>query len=119
VNRIRILENFHIPLWLIKDLCWALVFKPLGVIMIFPTVGLSFYLSWKTRNSPKEWLPNLSVTCWILANSSWMLEEFFSWPLKIMACFLFVMGIILISVWLFKYFPYIWVQQSENIENRD
>jgi hypothetical protein len=49
-NRIRFFEYIHIPLWLIKDACWAMQFKPLGVLMIFPTVYLALLISIKTYN---------------------------------------------------------------------
>lgn len=45
--RFRKLENLHIVLWLIKDLCWAMLWKPLGLIMIVPTIGAALLLHGK------------------------------------------------------------------------
>ena len=46
--RYRKIENLHIVLWLIKDLCWVMLWKPLGLIMITPTIGASLLITWQT-----------------------------------------------------------------------
>ncbi len=38
-ERYRKIENLHIVFWLIKDMAWAMLWKPLGVFMIVPTTG--------------------------------------------------------------------------------
>ncbi len=40
-----ILETVHIPLWLVKDLCWLLTWKTLGVIMAIPTVLVAIIIT--------------------------------------------------------------------------
>jgi hypothetical protein len=59
--RNRILENLHLPFWLIKDACWAMALKPLGLLMIFPTVSLAVYLVIRTRNEIKDFLIGLKT----------------------------------------------------------
>ncbi|MEN9511342.1 MAG: hypothetical protein RLZZ370_1161 [Bacteroidota bacterium] len=54
-----------------------MLYKPLGMLMVFPTVFLAFYLSWKSRHLRSELFHNLAVTSWILGNSIWMAGEFF------------------------------------------
>ncbi|MCB9188735.1 MAG: hypothetical protein H6599_05580 [Flavobacteriales bacterium] len=73
--RIKGYENFHIVLWLIKDVCWVTQAKILGTIMIFPTVSLAIYIAWLTRKSLVDFYHNLAVVCWISANSIWMVGE--------------------------------------------
>ena len=46
--RYRKIENLHIVLWLIKDLFWVMLWKPLGLIMIIPTIGASLLITWQT-----------------------------------------------------------------------
>ena len=46
--RYRKIENLHIVLWLIKDLFWVMLWKPLGLIMITPTIGASLLITWQT-----------------------------------------------------------------------
>jgi len=75
--RIRKFENFHILLWLLKDLSWVMDFKILGLIMIVPTIGVAVYITILTRKSSSELFHNLAVVCWICANSVWMIGEFF------------------------------------------
>lgn len=75
--RFRKTENLHIVLWLIKDLAWAMLWKPLGLIMIVPTVGAALLITWQTRNIKSELLHNLAVVFWIIANGYWMITEFF------------------------------------------
>lgn len=74
--RFRKLENLHILFWLAKDLCWCLVFKPLGIIMIVPTLTVAFYIAWRSRNIVAELTHNIAIALWIIANSIWMISEF-------------------------------------------
>lgn len=76
--RFRRIENLHIVFWLIKDLSWAMLWKPLGIIMIVPTIGAALLITWQTRHIKSELLHNLAVDFWILANAYWMITEFFS-----------------------------------------
>jgi len=70
----------HILFWLIKDTCWCLNFKWLGISMIFPTLIVAVLISWRTRKIVSELTHNLAVIFWIMANSLWMITEFFEWP---------------------------------------
>lgn len=36
---IRGMENLHIVFWLVKDMSWAMLWRPLGIAMIVPTIG--------------------------------------------------------------------------------
>jgi hypothetical protein len=112
--RLRLLENLHLPFWLIKDACWALVWRPLGLIMIAPTLLLSVYLTWNCRRNMGDFLPNLSVTLWITANSIWMTDEFYNLGIKSYCLYFFAAGITSIAVWLIKYFPRLWKISQEN-----
>lgn len=76
--RFRKIENLHIVFWLIKDLSWAMLWKPLGLIMVVPTVAAALLITWQTRGIRSELLHNLAVVFWILANAYWMTVEFFS-----------------------------------------
>jgi hypothetical protein len=75
-EKVRISENLHIAFWLVKDTCWMAGIKVLGTIMILPTVGLALLIV-VTSNRPREIYLNLAVLCWIIANSFWMVTEFF------------------------------------------
>lgn len=75
--RFRKMENMHIIFWLLKDVSWCLVWKALGLLMIFPTLIISIVIAWRTRQMRSELAHNLAVTFWITANSVWMITEFF------------------------------------------
>lgn len=75
--RFRKLENLHILFWLVKDLCWCLLFKPLGMIMIAPTLLIAIWITWKNRQIVAELAHNLAISIWIMANSIWMIAEFY------------------------------------------
>jgi len=75
---IRASENFHIVLWLFKDVCWVQDLRLLGTLMILPTVLMAVWIAWRSREDTGELLHSLAVVCWILANSTWMLGEFFA-----------------------------------------
>lgn len=76
-SKIRKTENFHILLWLIKDLCWVSLSKTMGMIMIVPTIGLAVYITYANRAQRSELIHNLAVCLWIVANSIWMFGEFY------------------------------------------
>ncbi len=75
-SRFRKIENLHILFWLLKDLSWAMLWKPLGLLMIVPTIGAALLITWQTRHIKSEFLHNLAVDFWILANAYWMITEF-------------------------------------------
>lgn len=77
--RFRFLENLHIVFWLIKDISWAMLWQPLGMMMIIPTLVLAIRITIQTRYIKSELYHNLAIVCWICANCTWMTFEFF-WP---------------------------------------
>ncbi len=72
----RKMENLHIVFWLFKDVAWCMIWKPLGIAMIFPTLIISIVIAWRTRHMVSELCHNLAITVWISANSYWMISEF-------------------------------------------
>src|SRR5437016_858287 len=97
--RYRKIENLHIVFWLIKDLSWAMLWRPLGLVMIIPTIGAALLITWQTRHIKSELLHNIAVLFWILANVFWMLSEFFSNDntLRYYAIIPFAFGLIVIA----------------------
>ena len=75
--KLRKVENLHIVFWLIKDLSWCMVWKPLGLLMILPTFIIAIIICWRNRKHVGETAHNLAVVFWISANSYWMISEFF------------------------------------------
>lgn len=109
----RVYEHLHIPCWLVKDICWGLEFKTLGVCMIFPTLFLAIILSIKTRKNLPELFPNIAIALWITANSIWMCDEFFELGIKELCFIPFIFGLLIVGYWLVFYFPSIWKQYKE------
>lgn len=72
----RKMENMHILFWLIKDISWCMLWKPLGMLMILPTLGIALIICWRTRTIASELAHNLAIVFWITANSYWMISEF-------------------------------------------
>lgn len=75
--RYRRMENMHIVFWLLKDISWCMVWKPIGIAMFLPTLILSAVICWRTRDIRAELAHNLAITFWICANGYWMISEFF------------------------------------------
>ena len=73
----RKLENLHVLFWLVKDMSWCMIWRPLGMLMVVPTLGIALVIAWRTRNNPAEFAHNQAIVCWITANSYWMSSEFF------------------------------------------
>jgi hypothetical protein len=112
---IRKFENLHILLWLVKDLCWVTLSETLGVIMIFPTVSLAFYISWLSRSEKAELFHNLAVCCWICANSIWMIGEFFYQDkTRTIAAALFIAGLLFIAAYYLFFFIPEWRRNRNN-----
>jgi hypothetical protein len=78
--RFRRMENMHILFWLVKDTCWCLGLKWLGISMIFPTLIIAILICWRTRSMMSEFTHNIAVIFWITANSLWMILEFWELP---------------------------------------
>jgi hypothetical protein len=73
----RKMENTHILFWLLKDIAWCMIWKPLGLAMVLPTLGIAVVIAWRTRALASELAHNLAIVFWITANSYWMTSEFF------------------------------------------
>ena len=104
--RYRKMEQLHIVFWLFKDISWCMLWRPLGIAMIFPTLVFAIIISWRTRHIVSELCHNLAIVLWISANSYWMLSEFFhfdSHPLygdysyKYLAVIPFAAGILVLA----------------------
>lgn len=101
---IRQFENIHIPLWLLKDTCWMMEWKTLGITMIFPTIAVACFLTWRTRDND-EFFVNLAVLAWIVSNAYWMCCEFTGHiEIKDFAGIGFFLGAVSISYFYYKRF---------------
>lgn len=104
-KHIRPIENFHIVLWLLKDLCWVMDFKWMGTFMILPTIIVAIWITYKTRKYLSEFVHNIAVVCWICANSVWMLGEFFFKDgTRPLAAVFFILGLVTLFVYYIKRF---------------
>ena len=108
----RKMENLHIVFWLFKDVAWCMVWKPLGIVMIVPTLAISIIIAWRTREIIAELCHNLAITVWISANSYWMISEFTgidtkhlfgSYTFKHLAIIPFIIGIIILGYYYLYY----------------
>ncbi|HQW85768.1 MAG TPA: hypothetical protein PLH93_01215 [Flavobacteriales bacterium] len=96
-------ENFHIVLWLVKDTCWALDLGVPASAMVLPTVAVAVFIAWKHRHEPYERAHALATVFWILANSTWMVGEFyFNDRLRTPAIVLFALGMCCV-VWYYLF----------------
>jgi hypothetical protein len=108
IKNYRKLENFHILLWLIKDLCWVIEFKILGIFMILPTLALAIYITYINRKEKAELAHNFAICFWICANSVWMIGEFFyEDKTRLYAIAFFVLGLVMM---LGYYIPLVYKQ---------
>jgi hypothetical protein len=113
-NKLRKVENLHIVFWLFKDMSWCMLWRELGVIMIFPTLFVSIYLTLKTRSHQSELFHNISITFWILANSFWMISEFYGFDEKAIllglkgnevAFVFFILGVLILAWYYILIYP--------------
>jgi hypothetical protein len=74
--RFRKMENMHIVFWLIKDISWCMIWKPLGIAMIFPTLIIAIVITVRNKRYVSELCHNAAIVFWITANAYWMISEF-------------------------------------------
>lgn len=111
--RFRRIENLHILLWLLKDACWAMNLRWLGVFMIVPTLTVAMLITLQTRHLRSELLHNLAVIFWITANCTWMIGEFFGWDEGLIGGFgLRQIAIVPFSIGLLLLVPYYLLRNS-------
>ncbi len=102
----RWIENGHIFLWLLKDSCWAGGWREGGIFMIFPTIAVALYILWRSRGHRPELFHNLAICIWIIANSVWMVSEFYEVDAeyKKYVVMIFATGILLLLVYYLFFF---------------
>lgn len=76
-KHIRVIENLHVLLWLLKDYSWCVSWHYLGLGMVAPTLLVAMYVTWINRRDFAELCHNVAVCLWICANITWMIGEFF------------------------------------------
>lgn len=100
--RFRKIENLHIVFWLLKDVSWALFWRPIGLAMLIPTIAVAIMITYQTRKLASELFHNLAIVFWISANGFWMITEFF-WPekefLRYYTAIPFSIGLIFIGIY--------------------
>ncbi len=102
-KKIRLVENLHVPLWLIKDTCWMLQYKVVGVCFIAPTLGFALYIAWQSRHRKLVLYPSLAIVFWIMANSIWMIDEFFEVGIRQFSLYSFIVGFLFVFLYGFEY----------------
>jgi hypothetical protein len=104
-KNIREYENLHIALWLIKDTCWVMSWKSVGIAMIIPTLTVAIHLAWRSRKNVADLCHNIAVCLWITANATWMTGEFFySDGFRPYAMIFFTAGFIVVTAYYVVHF---------------
>lgn len=120
-NKNRQLENLHIIFWIFKDISWCILLKPLGIAMIFPTLIIALVIAWRTRHFISEACHSIAIVFWIIANSYWMLTEFFEFDTEVfyghitfkhIALLPFILGALTLA-WYYLY----WKPNNTNVAN--
>ena len=118
--RYRKMENLHIVFWLLKDISWCMVWKPLGILMIFPTLIIAIVIAYRNRQHVSETAHNIAIVFWISANSYWMISEFAGFDIKLifgtytykhLAVIPFVIGICILA-WYYLW----WAPRNKGVE---
>jgi hypothetical protein len=117
--RFRKMENLHIVFWLLKDISWCMIWRPLGIAMIFPTLIIAIVISWRSREYMSEVCHNVAIVFWITANAYWMVSEFLhfdamvlfgDYTFKHLAIIPFVIGMFMLA-----YYYLIWRPGHKNV----
>ena len=101
-EKVKKYESLHIVFWLIKDSCWMLQLKWLGIVMAIPTIAIAIFIVYISRKITDIYL-NFAILFWICANSFWMYIEFFtSGQLKFWASIPFGLGFVFVAIYYYK-----------------
>ena len=78
-----------------------MLWKPLGVAMLVPTLFVAILITWQTRHLKAELFHNLAVAFWICANGYWMIIEFWGYDeeLRIFTTIPFGIGLFFICTY--------------------
>lgn len=95
------LETIHIPLWLIKDICWLMEYRTLGVIIAIPTIWVAIWMCFITYKKQDHFLPNVSIAFWIVANANWMVAEFYELETKQLSIYPFLLGVLAFLIFVY------------------
>jgi hypothetical protein len=119
--KFRRTENLHILFWLIKDISWAMLWRPLGMTMLIPTLAVAIVITWQTRNIIAELFHNLAVCFWITANGYWMIIEFFGYDeeLRIYTSIPFSIGLFFIVAYYAVIAPRDRRKQKETVRSNE
>jgi hypothetical protein len=102
-EKIKKFESLHIVFWLIKDSCWMLEWRWLGILMVIPTITIAIIIVYISRKTLDVFL-NLAILFWISANSFWMFVEFFTQgEYKLWAIVPFALGFVFTGLYYFKF----------------
>ena len=71
------LENLHVAFWLAKDYARCSTTKWLGLAMVLPTILVAAKIARDSRHDDEDFAHNLAVCCWMGANITWMVGEFY------------------------------------------
>ncbi len=93
----------HIPLWLIKDMCWLFTWKTAGLIIAIPTVLVALIIVWVTRKDINKLMPNISIAFWIIANANWMVAEFYDLDTRFYSVYPFSAGVLVFLLFFIRY----------------
>jgi hypothetical protein len=114
--RFRRIENLHILFWLMKDISWALLWRPIGIAMLAPTLVVAVVITYQTRKLNAELYHNLAIVFWICANGFWMIVEFFGRDdLRTWTAIPFSIGLFFILA----YYLYILPQEKRNLREKE
>lgn len=117
--RFRKMENLHIVFWLLKDISWCMVWRPLGIAMIFPTLIVAIVIAYRNRQYMSEVCHNVAIVFWISANAYWMISEFLhfdanplfgNYTFKHIAIIPFTIGIVILG-----YYYLVWKPSHKNV----
>lgn len=79
-----------------------MIWKPLGIAMIIPTVGFAVWFCFKTFKE-SEFFVQLATLFWIMANALWMLLEFYQKEeYKYFSALLFLVGLLSVTYYVIK-----------------
>lgn len=90
-----------------------MLWRPIGVIMLIPTIFVAVLITWQTRKLKAELFHNLAIVFWICANGYWMIVEFF-WPLKESLRFYTAIPFSIGLVFILSYYLWILPRETKN-----
>ena len=123
LKKVRMWQNLHVGLWLLKDASWCQAWVNVGLVAAVPALALAAKIAWDSRRNIGELIHSIAVCLWLSANVIWMIGEFFfedaiddpmQDPMRHIARYFFFAGMLLLGGFYVTRAAQAWIRRARS-----